>query len=201
MAYSDFTIDRLTQEFGVDFLGASLFEAAESSAPSAWLTETLALARRSGFGTDKARTERLVSPVLAELARRNQYEVAVISGESLDVAPERGLTGTCDFALSFTKVQDFINAPVCCIVGARTRENDNGVVECAAQLVGASLLHARDKKRSSPLYDCATTGVEWQFMKLEGNVCTLHEARYYTLDLPRLLGVLQHIVDRTKPHG
>ena len=201
MAYSDFTIARLSTEFGVNFRGASLFAAAVAAEPSAWLTETLALSRRSGFDTDKARSERLVSPVLAELARRNQYEVAVISGESLDVAPASGLMGVCDFALSFDKVQDFIQAPVCCIVGARTREDDNGVVECAAQLVGASLLNEREKKHIPLLYGCVTTGVEWQFMKLEGNVCTLDEGRYYTLDLPRLLGVLQHIVDRTKPQG
>lgn len=201
MAYSDFTIDRLRTEFGVKLLGGRLFKEVEPVAPSAWLTETLALGSRSGFGTDKARSERLVSPVLAELARRNQYEVAVVSGECLDVAPARGLTGTCDFVLSFNNVQAFIKAPVCCITGARTQENDNGVVECAAQLIGAYRLNARDKKEISTLYGCVTTGVEWRFMQLENQLFTFDTGYYLINDLPRLLGVLQHLVDHTKPQA
>ena len=199
MAYSDFTLDRLTQEFGVDFLGAHLFTAVAPVAPSAWLSETIALAHRSGFGTEKSRSERLVSPVLGELAKRNQYEVAIISGENLDVDPVSGLTGPCDFALSFTRVQDFIKAPVCCIIGARKQENDPGIIECAAQLSGASRLNKREKKYIPTLYGCATTGIEWRFLKFENQVFTLDESRYLISDLGKLLGVLQYIIDQTRP--
>lgn len=201
MAYSDFTIDRLWAEFGVECLGAPLFAAARPTVPSAWLLETLALSHRSGLGTDKARSERLVSPVLAELARRNHHELAVVSGASLDAVPARSLVGICDFVLSFNKVQDFVRAPACCLVGARTREDDNGVAECAAQLVGAALAHARDKKPAPRLYGCVTTGVEWRFMQLENQVLTFDTGCYLINDLPTLLGVLQHIVDRTKPQN
>ncbi len=201
MAYSDFTIDRLWAEFGVECLGAPLFAAAEPVAPSAWLLETLALGYRSGLGTDKARSERLVSPVLAELARRNHHELAVVSGASLDAAPARGLVGVCDFVLSFNKVQSFIEAPVCCLVGARTREDDNGVAECAAQLVGAALAHARYAEPAPRLYGGVTTGVEWRFMQLENQVLTFDTGYYLINDLPPLLGALQYIIDRTRPPG
>jgi hypothetical protein len=201
MAYRDFTMERLRAEFDVECLGAPLFAAAKSVAPSAWLLETLVLGHRSGLGTDKARSERLVSPVLAELARRNHHELAVVSGASLDAAPARGLVGICDFALSFIKIQDFIEAPVCCLVGARTREDDNGVAECAAQLVGASLRDAPDQRAGSPRYGCVTTGVEWRFMQLEKQLLTFDTGYYLINDLPPLLGALQHIIDRTKPPG
>ncbi len=200
MAYSDFTIDRLSTEFGVDFQGSRLFPEVGPVTPSAWLLETIALADQLGFGNEKSRSERLISPILAELARRNAHEFTIVSGGFLDVDPAHGLNGECDFVLSYVRLHNFIKAPVFCIAEAKKQDMDHGTVQCAAQLVGAARFNERQHKAIPTLYGCATTGVEWQFMKLEGNVCTLDEARYYTLDLPSLLGVLQHIVDRTKPH-
>lgn len=159
------------------------------------------LADQLGFGNEKSRSERLISPILAELARRNAHEFTIISGGFLDVDPARGLNGKCDFVFSYVRLHNFIKAPVFCIAEAKKQDMDQGTIQCAAQLVGAARFNKQQQKSIPTLYGCATTGVEWQFMKLEGNVCTLNEARYYTLDLPRLLGVLQQIVDRTKPQA
>ena len=199
MAYSDFTIDRLSTDFGVDFQGTNLFGNADAVPPSEWLTETLALANQLGFGNEKSRSERLISPILTELARRNAHIFTIISGGYLDVDPARGLNGQCAFVLSYVRLHNFIKAPVFCVAEAKKQDMDQGTVQCAAQLIGAAQFNEREKKVIPTLYGCATTGVEWQFLKLEGNVCTLDEARYYTLELPKLLGVLQHIVDHTKP--
>ena len=198
MAYSDFTLERLTTEFGVDFQGADLFAPAPLVKPSAWLTETIDLATRVGFGSEKSRSERIVSPVLMELAHRNQYEFAVISGENLNVEPARGLNGECDFVLSFTRLQDLIKAPIFCITEAKKQDVEWGTAQCAAQLIGASRLNERDKKNIPTLYGCATTGIEWRFLKFENQVFTLDEARYLISDLAKLLGVLQQIVDQAR---
>ncbi|RZK36732.1 MAG: hypothetical protein EOO57_06690 [Hymenobacter sp.] len=199
MAYSDFTIDRLSTEFGVDFQGANLFSGVGTVVPSEWLAETLTLANQLGFGNEKSRSERLISPILTELARRNAHTFTIVSGGYLDVDPARGLNGECDFVLSYVRLHNFIKAPVFCVAEAKKQDMDQGTVQCAAQLIGAARFNEREKKVIPTLYGCATTGVEWQFLKLEGTVCTLDEARYYTLELPKLLGVLQHIVDQTKP--
>lgn len=201
MAYSDFTIDRLSTEFEMDFQGANLFGSVGSVTPSEWLTETLTLADQLGFGNEKSRSERLISPILTELARRNAHAFTIVSGGYLDVDPARGLNGECDFVLSYVRLHNFIKAPVFCVAEAKKQDMDQGTVQCAAQLIGAARFNERAKKVIPTLYGCATTGVEWQFLKLEGNVCTLDEARYYTLGLPKLLGVLQHVVDHTKPQN
>ncbi len=201
MAYSDFTLDRLSTDFGVDFQGANLFSGVGSEAPSEWLTETLTLANQLGFGNEKSRSERLISPILTELARRNAHAFTIVSGGYLDVDPARGLNGECDFVLSYVRLHNFIKAPVFCVAEAKKQDMDQGTVQCAAQLIGAARFNEREKKVIPTLYGCATTGVEWQFLKLEGIICTLDEARYYTLELPNLLGVLQHIVNQTKPQA
>ncbi|RZJ88391.1 MAG: hypothetical protein EOO60_11135 [Hymenobacter sp.] len=199
MAYSDFTLDRLTTEFGVDFQGAHLFTTTPVVEPSTWLTETIELAAQIGFGSEKSRSERIVSPVLMELARRNQHIFTVISGENLNVEPARGLNGECDFVLSFTRLQDMIKAPIFCITEAKKQDVEWGTAQCAAQLIGAARLNERDKKYIPILYGCATTGIEWRFLKFENQVFTLDESRYLISDLGKLLGVLQQIVDQARP--
>lgn len=199
MAYSDFTLDRLTTEFGVDFQGAHLFTAASAVEPSTWLTETIGLAAQIGFGSEKSRSERIVSPVLMELAHRNQHAFTVISGENLNVEPAKGLNGECDFVLSFTRLQDMIKAPIFCITEAKKQDVEWGTAQCAAQLIGAARLNERDKKHIPTLYGCATTGIEWRFLKFENQVFTLDESRYLISDLGKLLGVLQQIVDQARP--
>ncbi|RYE89122.1 MAG: hypothetical protein EOO37_05575 [Cytophagaceae bacterium] len=199
MAYSDFTIERLSTDFGVNFQGADLFDQVPVLEPSAWLTTTIDIARQVGYGNEKSRSERLVSPVLLELAHRNAHQFAIVSGGNLDVDPARGLNGECDFVLSFTRLKDFIKAPVFCITEAKKQDMEWGLIQCAAQLVGASRLNEREQKAIPVLYGCSTTGIEWQFLKFENQVFTLDENSYLINEPGRLLGVLQHIVDQTKP--
>lgn len=199
MAYRDFTIERLSTDFGVNFQGANLFAQVLPLEPSTWLTTTIDIARQVGFGSEKSRSERLVSPVLLELAHRNAHQFAIVSGGNLDVDPARGLNGECDFVLSFTRLQDFIKAPVFCVTEAKKQDMEWGVVQCAAQLIGAAQLNEREKKAIPTLYGCSTTGIEWQFLKFENQVFTLDEDRYLITEIAKLLGVLQQIVDQTKP--
>jgi len=195
MAYSDFTLERLTTNFGVDFQGARLFSRAVPIEPSAWLAETISVANETGFGSEKSRSERIVSPVLVEVARRNNYQFAIISGGNLDVEPALGLNGECDFVFTLAHLQDFIKAPVFCITEAKKQDTDQGIIQCAAQLIGAARLNEREKRHIPTLYGCSTTGVEWRFLRFENNTFVLDEVRYLINEPTKLLGVLQQIVD------
>ena len=198
MAYIDFTPERLRNEFGVSFRGSDLFSQVVPIAPSPWLVEALERANSIGFGSEKSRSERLVSPMLLELAKRNEHQFAILSGAYLDVDPAKGLNGECDFIFSFTRLQDFVQAPVFCITEAKKQDVEQGTAQCAAQLIGATRLNERDKKPIPKLYGCSTTGIEWRFLCFENNVFTLDETRYLISDPGKLLGVLQQIVDTTR---
>ena len=196
MAYCDFTLDRLIQEFGVEVRGErSMFAGAAPVAPSAWLIESLQRANNTGFGSEKSRSERLVSPVLLELSNQNQDTFAIISGANLDIDSSRGLNGECDFILSLMRLQDLVRAPIFCVTEAKKQDIELGTAQCAAQLLGAAMLNEREKKPLKSLYGCSTTGIEWRFLRLENQIFVLDETRYLISDLPRLLGVLQQIVD------
>ncbi len=197
MAYSDFTLERLIQDFGVEVRGEqNMFADAPAVEPSPWLTESLQLARDMGYGSEKSRSERLVSPILGELSRRNKNTFAVISGANLDGDASHGLNGECDFILSFTRLQDLVRAPIFCITEAKKQDMDLGMAQCAAQLLGAARLNERQKKAIPTLYGCSTTGVEWRFLRFEAKAFVLDETRYLITELPQILGVLQQIIDK-----
>ena len=138
MGYPDFTSAELTQRFDLDFQAARLFPACAPQEPSAWLIETLQRAQCIGYVSEKARSERLVSPVLTEL---NEQHFTFHSGVNLDVDAAAGLRGECDFVLSLSPILDFIVASIFCITEAKKQELEAGTVQCAAQLVGAQRLN------------------------------------------------------------
>ena len=196
MAYSDFTLDRLVKDFGVELRGErDMFAEAPLVAASPWLVESLQRARNTGFGNEKSRSERLVSPVLLELSDRNHDDFAIISGANLDIDPAHGLNGECDFIVSATRLKELVRAPIFCIVEAKKQDLDLGTAQCAAQLLGAARLNERENKAITTLYGCCTTGVEWLFLRFSANTFVLDEARYLISELPKLLGVLQQIID------
>ena len=196
MAYSDFTLERLVQDFGVEMEAErDMFAGAPPVAPSPWLVESLHRADNMGFGSEKSRSERLVSPVLLELSSRNQDVFAVISGANLDIDPSQGLNGECSFIISATRLRELVQAPIFCVAEAKKQDLDLGTAQCAAQILGAARLNERENRVIPTLYGCCTTGVEWLFLRFTANTIVLDEARYFISELPKLLGVLQRIID------
>ena len=195
MAYSDFTSLELKRRFGVRFRAEALFPDLVEVQPSAWLHETLRLGQELGFNSEKSRSERLVTPLLLELSNRNHHRFAIYSGMNLDVDELNGLKGECDFIFSFSRIQDFITAPIFCITEAKKQDLEAGTVQCAAQLLGARRLNEAEQNPVPVIFGCSTTGIEWRFLKLQGQEIVIDETRFLLADLPRLLGMLQGVID------
>jgi hypothetical protein len=198
MAYSDFTSVELTKKFGIRYRAAHLFPNYEPIEPSNWLKETLQKGRSLGFGSEKSRSEPLVTPILLELSDRNNHHFSIYSGMNLDIDEKLGLKGECDFIFSFSRVQDFITAPIFCITEAKKQDLEHGTIQCAAQLIGAKRFNEMDIYPIDVLYGCSTTGIEWRFLKYIDNQIIIDEKRYFINELPQLLGVLQWIINTSK---
>jgi hypothetical protein len=198
MAYSDFTSVDLIRRFGIRFRAENLFRHVAEIPPTPWLTETLKKGRELGFGSEKSRSERLVTPILLELSDRNNHSFSVYSGMNLDVDEAAGLKGECDFIFSFSRIQDFVAAPVFCITEAKKQDLEQGTVQASAQLIGAKRLNEVEGNPIGALYGCCTTGIEWRFLRYQEEEIIIDEERYLLTDLPKLLGVLQWIIDRSR---
>ena len=123
MAYSDFTLETVMERFELIEVNQSLFEKAPSIPVSDWLKQSLAIGQDLGLrsGTEKARSEFIVVPILMELSSRNPDRFTIYSGKQMDVDKERGLNGECDFILSKGKSSRVIHAPVISLVEAKNK--------------------------------------------------------------------------------
>jgi len=194
MSFTKFSAKDLSKQFGIQFQATHLFDKIEPVKPSDWLIESIGRGKRIGFSSEKSRSERLVSPILTELSIQNNEAFTIYSGMNLNADESQGLNGECDFMLSFSKVQDFVIAPIFNITEAKKQDIEQGSIQCAAQLIAANIFNEREDYHFETLYGCSTTGTEWRFLKLEKGVLTLDIDRYYLTDLEDLLGVLQRII-------
>ena len=197
MAYSDFTLDRLQEEFGIQNQRHPLFPVVEPITPSDWLAEELRVALEMPVRSEKARSEYVVVPILKELRRLNNKFFTVHSGEFLVADPARGLNGECDFMLAKDVNSFNLNYPIIHIVEAKRNDLEIGVPQCAAQLLGAKMFNERKGVLIPKLYGCVTTANEWLFMEFEDQI--LIDTRiYYLNEIDSILGILQQVINYYK---
>lgn len=197
MAYTDFMPYDLRKKFGAHLQAETLFPNALPIQPSDWLTQALKMRQAIGVNSEKSCSKRLVTLVLLELCKHNNRSFSIYSGINLDVDLALKLRGECDFIFSYSRTQNYVMGHIFCIAGAKKQELLLSTLQCAAQLIAARSLNEFEGNPTQPLYGCSTTGVEWHFLKYEGNEFTLDKQRYHIAELPVMLDALQSIVIAT----
>lgn len=121
MAYSDFSLSQVKKAFDLTEKSMPLFPNVAVVEPSDWLRETLSYSLKLALSSssEKARSEFIIAPILIELERRNPERLSIYSGENLDVDPEHGLKGECDFILSKGTVSLTMQTPIISLVEAK----------------------------------------------------------------------------------
>ena len=66
------------------------------------------------------------------------------------------------------------------------------------QSLGIRIFNQKKEKPTPTVYGCVTTGSDWQFLLLQDKVVWVDTDLYYLGELPKLLGILQTIVDKAK---
>lgn len=194
MAFTDFTLEIVTERFDLTPTRTTLFPHLEPCKPSTWLLETLNRYRPLAFTSEKSRSEFIIAPILSE-ARANVGDVfSIYSGQRLDADANLGLTGECDFIFSKSPSVFFLRAPIVSVVEAKKQDVEVGLGQCVAQLLAAQHFNLKHHSEFPVLYGCVTTGEVWQFLRLEDKNLNLDTERF-TLDvLPELLGVFKQIL-------
>jgi hypothetical protein len=195
MSYSKFTYKRVRQELNIREEYGFLFDTIVKVEPTEILLKSLEGIEIIALFSEKSRSEGIVFPILVELSRHNNFAFSLYSGAVLNGDDAKGLNGECDFILSSGKQSLAIDTPLFCMIEAEDNDIEKNIPQCIAQMEGARLYNQNDGKHLNVIYGCVTTGTEWQFLKLENQICFIDKKRYYINDLPSLLGVLQTIVD------
>src|SRR5438105_1926504 len=98
MAYSAFTLPKLKAEFGITVDDSRyLFRDVPERQPTETLRDELdfKLPLALLVGTEKARSELIIAPILVDLVRQQERRISLFSGSSFDVDQGRGLNGVC----------------------------------------------------------------------------------------------------------
>ncbi len=197
MAYNNFTLDILIQQFGLHIvIKTDTFAGAVPVLPSSLLREILAetVPLALEVSTEKARSELIISPVLVEARRQFLGQVSLFSGVDFTVDVETGLAGVCDFLLSLSPLQLVVQAPVIAIVEAKNDNIKSGLAQCAAEMLAAQKFNARRGTETPTIYGIVTSGSLWKFLLLSGTEVVVDEAEHHIDQIETILGILVFMV-------
>ncbi|MEY4905274.1 MAG: hypothetical protein RLZZ292_3089 [Bacteroidota bacterium] len=203
MSYKDFSFRDLENKFAIRQSRKRLFqeESIVAVAPSEWLKETLSRSKRLPLRSEKSKSELIISPVLSEIKFLNENYIQLFSGENLKADIKQKLNGEIDFLLVCHPRIVELQEPIFSITEAKKGSLDEGWAQCAAQLYGARLFNQKSNNHIETIYGAVCNGLDWQFLVLEDDCVYIDEQVYTTEQLPLLLGVLQHIVNKYIPLG
>jgi len=193
MAYSDFTVVRVKQTFGVQTIeGEPFFPEISPVAPTSTLLEVLQenLPLAAALPSEKAKSELLISPILVEVRKILKHQVSLFSGQDFTVNAEVGLTGICDFLISRSPEQLEIECPVIVIVEAKKADINSGMGQCMAEMIAAQQFNQQTGEAAQPVYGCVTSGLLWRFLKLVDQRMIVDLKDYPVEPVSNLLGKL-----------
>jgi len=196
MSYSDFTLSRLVKQFnltteeGIDVY-ADTPPVVLRPEFEQHLADIVPLALN--FSTEKARSEFIIAPVLAELWLLADQQISLFSGAEFTVDTESGLAGICDYIITRSRERLFISAPVILVVEAKNEDMRRGYAQCIAEMVAAQRFNESDGIPSGKMYGAVTIGNLWKFLELDGATVRIDQAEYGTKDFGKILGILLYM--------
>ena len=199
MAYSNFTLAMVRQAFNLQTVQSiGLFSETEPVEPSETLTR--ALAKKAplaiAIATEKAKSELIVSEVLFELREHFEQRISLFSGIDFTVDVADKLTGICDFLVSLSPEQFELEAPVIVLVEAKNDALTSGLGQCVAEMVAAQRFNAEHGNDIPCVYGATTSGMDWLFLKLEGQQLSIDMSAYTIERCDRILGILASMVEQ-----
>lgn len=197
MPYSNFTLKRVKEEFDLDVVeNRDLFSTIEEVEVSNYLKTTLnynvplALA----ISTEKARSEMIISNVLIELKKLLNDEIGLFSGINLDIDKDRDLNGFCDYIISKSSEQFYLNSPIVAIVEAKNEQLTSGLGQCIAEMIASKIFNENEGNNVDKIYGAVTTGNTWKFLKYINNTAYIDKPEYHIANVNMIMGIFVKMV-------
>jgi hypothetical protein len=204
MAYNNFTLELVKSRFSLTIINERFCDSFPIVEPQPEFTIVFSdlFELAEGARTEKAKSELLVTPILAQATKLSGGRVKLFSGEEFNVDQERGLNGFCDFLFSRSANPYTIDAPVLMLVVgaacpqdiAKRGEIEFGLGQCVAEMIAAQLYNQNQEQIIPVIYGCVTSGRLWQFLKLEGDNVTIDPENYPLMPIQKVLGILKSIL-------
>src|SRR5712692_1392107 len=193
MSYSEFTFQDLRDKLSLHLIqDASLFVHVEKVAISEHLETTLRdnIALDLNINTEKARSEMIIAPMLIEVRKLLHRQISLFSGVGFPVDASLGLTGVCDYIISKSTNQVYVNAPAVIIVEAKNENIKAGLPQCIAAMYAAKIYNEREHNEVDRLLGIVTTGSNWKFLTLEGTHIVIDYDEYLIDQAGKILAII-----------
>ncbi|NEZ56833.1 hypothetical protein DXZ20_14315 [Leptolyngbyaceae cyanobacterium CCMR0081] len=194
VAYSQFkTIASVKMAFDLTVVeGKRFLPELDDITPSAilagYLQESLPIVATSG--SEKARSEGIIYPVLLEVRRYLDRHVSLFSGEDFNVDETVGLNGQCDFLITRSTEVLEIEAPAIIVVEAKKTDLKTGFGPCIAEMVAAQRFNQDQGNEIATIYGSISNGIQWQFLSLTESMVTIDLAVYALPPVEQILASL-----------
>jgi hypothetical protein len=193
MPYSQFTIDKVKRDLGLTIVeGVRFFPDTMESVILSSRIETILedLPWAIAVGTEKARSEAIINPILLEVRRILNKQISVFSGEQFDVDVDAGLNGVCDFLISRSPEQLTVEAPAIVVVEAKKADLKLGLGQCIAEMLAVQLFNQASGQEIKSVYGSVSSGTQWRFLKLEEKTVTVDLNDYFLPPVEQILSFL-----------
>jgi len=196
MSYNKFTLEKVVEQFKINTLQwTDCLLGVKELQPSAMLKQFLeqnhewALAQLS----EKARSELLVMPILADIRNQANKQITIFSGKNFDVDSKLGLKGLCDFIISKSDDIFVLRAPIAAIVEAKKGAIEIAWGQCAAEMIASQIFNQKHNSKIPFIYGVVTSGDYWQFLKLDQNTLYIQSEPMHYNNLELIMGFLYKI--------
>jgi len=88
----------------------------------------------------------------------------------------------------------YVRAPIVAVVEAKKEDLISGLGQCAAEMVAIRLYNEREGSAVPAVFGCVTSGSNWRFLKLEGQILSIDHPEYYLRDVAKILGILVKVI-------
>ncbi len=193
MSYSNFTSRDLKENFGIiQEMKSDVFTNVLPRKVSDLLKDSLQRHTKMALsqGLEKARSEFIIAPILAELYDQAHNKLSLFSGWELNIDAALGLIGRCDFLISRSSNQTYLESPIVVAVEAKQDDFRQGINQCIAEMIAARIFNERDGTGIEKIFGCVTTGDVWRFLVLDGKSAIIEEKVFELSEVEQIVGIL-----------
>jgi hypothetical protein len=134
--------------------------------------------------------ESLIFPFLQHTWKRHP-QLVVWSHQTLTY--DNQLFGEPDYLISVWRdevISTLINAPLLAVVEAKRQDFDSGWGQCLAAMIACQKIN---QNGNITVYGIVSTGLVWEFGKLENDTFTRHSLSYASSDPSKVFGLLDYL--------
>ena len=108
----------------------------------------------------------------------------------MNIDAELGLIGRCDFLISRSSNQTYLDSPIVVAVEAKQDDFRQGINQCIAEMIAARIFNERDGTGIEKIFGCVTTGDVWRFLILDGKSAIIEEKVFELSEVEQIIGIL-----------